>query len=86
MDIVNTIIELLRTKIIPLGVIFRVIFCFIKMIYDEESIGTYKKKIRNTISFGIISQLVFVIVNLLQKYYTFYFSGGGNGGGGGGGW
>lgn len=70
MDTLNEIINLLRTTIIPLGVIFRVIFCFTKMIYDEESQGSYKKKIRNTILFGVITELIFVILDLLQSYYT----------------
>ena len=47
MEILNEIISLLRVMIIPLGVTFRVIFCLTKMIYDEDSQGTYKKKIKN---------------------------------------
>ena len=53
MDTLNEIISLLRIGIIPLGVSFRVIFCLVKMIYDEEAQGSYKRKIRNTIVFGI---------------------------------
>ena len=53
--------------------------------------GTYKKKIKNTIVFGIIAELIFVILALVQNYYGYttlpdHFSGGGSGGGGGGGW
>ena len=54
MEILDEIIDLLRVAIIPLGVVFRVIFCFTKMIYDEDAQGSYKKKIKNTIVFGII--------------------------------
>jgi hypothetical protein len=92
MDTLNEIISLLRVVIIPLGVIFRVIFCLTKMIYDEEAQGSYKRKIRNTIVFGIIAELIFVILDLVQNYYgtgsilPTYFSGGGQGGGGGGSW
>ena len=56
MEILDEIIDLLRVAIIPLGVVFRVIFCFTKMIYDEEAQGSYKKKIRNTIVFGIVTK------------------------------
>ena len=35
MDTLNEIISLLRVVIIPLGTVFRVVFCFTKMIYDE---------------------------------------------------
>ena len=78
MEILDEIISLLRVVIIPLGVTFRVIFCLTKMIYDEDSQGTYKKKIKNTIVFGIIA--------LVQNYYGYttlpdHFSGGGGGGG-----
>ena len=92
MDTLNEIINLLRVVIIPLGVVFRVVFCLTKMIYDEEAQGSYKRKIRNTIVFGIIAELIFVVLALVQNYYgtgdiiPSHFSGGGQGGGGGGGW
>lgn len=92
MDTLNEIITLLRVGIIPLGVLFRVVFCLTKMIYDEDAQASYKKKIKNTIVFGIIAELIFVILNLIQSYYgtgnilPSHFSGGGQGGGGGGGW
>lgn len=70
MDILNEMIEVLRVGIIPIGVIGRVIFCLIKMIYDEEAQGTYKKKISNTIVFGILAELTFVIKDLITKYYS----------------
>ena len=65
----NEIINLLKVVVIPLGVIFRVVFCLTKMIYDEDAQGSYKRKIRNTIVFGIISELIFVILDLVKKYY-----------------
>lgn len=79
------IIRLLRVIIIPLGVTFRVVFCFVKMIYDEDSANAYKKKIWNAVAFLIISELIFVISDLIKAYYSPYYSGGGKGGGGGGG-
>jgi hypothetical protein len=69
MDTLNEIINLLKVVVIPLGVIFRVVFCLTKMIYDEDAQGSYKRKIRNTIVFGIISELIFVILDLVKKYY-----------------
>ena len=83
METLNEIISLLRVVIIPLGTIFRVVFCFTKMIYDEEAQGTYKKKIRNTIAFGILAELVFVIVELVEAYYVYNTGGGGSSGGAG---
>ena len=83
MDTLNEIISLLRVVIIPLGVTFRVVFCLIKMIYDEEAQGSNKRKIRNTIVFGIIAELIFVILALVQGYYGGNVGGGGSSGGAG---
>lgn len=71
METLNEIISLLRVVIIPLGVVFRVVFCLTKMIYDEEAQGSYKKKIKNTIVFGIIAELIFVILALIENYYGY---------------
>ena len=49
MEILDEIIDLLRVAIIPLGVVFRVIFCFTKMIYDEDAQGSYKKRIKKNV-------------------------------------
>lgn len=71
MDTLNEIITLLRVGIIPLGVLFRVVFCLTKMIYDEDAQASYKKKIKNTIVFAIISELIFVILDIIQNYYGY---------------
>ena len=68
----DTLNEIIRIAVIPLGTIFRVVFCFTKMIYDEEAQGSYKKKIRNTIVFGIITELIFVILDIIKSYYGGY--------------
>lgn len=70
MNLINEIISVLRTMIIPAGVVFRVIFCLTKMIYDEEAINSYKKKITNTIVFGIIAEMTLLIVDLIKNYYS----------------
>ena len=69
MQTIDEIISLLRIVIIPLGTIFRVVFCFIKMIYDEDSSNAYKKKIWNSIAFLIISELILVITDMVKFYY-----------------
>lgn len=80
MDIINEIINLLKIAIIPIGVTFRVIFCLTKMIYDEEAQSSYKKKIKNTLVFGIIVELCFVIRDLIVLYYSSSGGGGITGG------
>ncbi|MDO5556670.1 MAG: mercury transporter [Clostridia bacterium] len=69
MDTLNQIILALKVAVIPAGVLFRVVYCFIKMVYDEEASASYKKKIKNTIIFGIMSELCFVIKDLIVSYY-----------------
>ena len=71
-DTLDEIIKLLRVVIIPLGTVFRVVFCFIKMIYDEDSANAYKKKIWNAVAFLIISELILVIADLIKYYYGDY--------------
>ena len=60
MQTLEEIISLLRIVIIPLGTIARVVFCFVKMIYDEDAMNSYKKKIWNTVAFLIIIYILFV--------------------------
>ena len=64
--ILNTI---LRTVIIPAGVILRVVIILIKMMFEEDS-HTYKKKLQNTIIFGIVAELIYVIYDIIRHYYT----------------
>ena len=56
METIDEIVNLLRFIIIPLGTTFRVVFCFVKMIYDEDAANAYKKKIWNVIAFLIVSE------------------------------
>lgn len=74
MQTLDEIITLLRIVIIPLGTVARVVFCFVKMIYDEESMNSYKKKIWNTVAFLIISELIFVVVDIIEFYYGSYLA------------
>lgn len=73
MNTLNEIIKLIRFVAIPFGTTFRVVFCFIKMIYDEEAINAYKKKIINIIVFFIISELIFVISDLVKFYFGEFY-------------
>jgi len=54
--------------IIPSGVILRTIIILIKMMYDEEN-SSYKKKLQNTILFGISAELIYVIYDVIRYYY-----------------
>jgi len=61
----NAILWLIR-----IGAVFRVAFCFFKMIYDEES-SSYKKMMRNTIMFYIIAESIFQIKNIAINYFKY---------------
>lgn len=74
MQTLEEIISLLRIVVIPLGTICRVVFCFIKMIYDEDAMNSYKKKIWNVVVFLIISELIFVVVDIIKFYYGEYIT------------
>jgi hypothetical protein len=69
MDIINRLIQVLRVGIIPAGVTLRVIYCFIKMMYSEDEVVVYKKRIISIIIFGIVAELIFVIKDTMFWYY-----------------
>ena len=56
--------------LIRVGAVFRVIFCLFRMMTAEEEAAQYKKRIRNTIIFYIIAELVFVIKDLAIHYFS----------------
>lgn len=69
MDIINDLINVLRIAIIPAGVLLRVIFCLIKIMYSEDEASIYKKRIKNVILFGIIAEVILSIKNLIEFYF-----------------
>lgn len=74
MQTLDEIINLLRIIVIPLGTIARVVFCFVKMIYDEDAMNSYKKKIWNSVAFCIISELILEVVDIIKFYYGDYIT------------
>jgi len=56
--------------LIHAGAIFRVGFCFIRMMTAEEEAPQFKKRIRNTIMFYVIAELAFVLKALIIRYFT----------------
>ena len=69
MDIINELINVLRIAIIPAGVLLRVIFCLIKIMYSEDETSIYKKRIKNVILFGIIAEVILSIKSLIEVYF-----------------
>ena len=69
MDIINELINVLRIAIIPAGVLLRVVFCLIKIMYSEDEASIYKKRIKNVILFGIIAEVILSIKSLIEFYF-----------------
>lgn len=69
MSTINNLISALRLYIIPAGVILRSIFCLIKIMYEQEEKKVNIRRLINAIVFLIITELVFVIKDVVEKYY-----------------
>lgn len=69
MEILNELINVLRIIIIPAGVVLRVLYCLIKMMYSEEEIIIHKKRIVNIIIFGIAAEVILSIKDMIRSYY-----------------
>lgn len=69
MYIIYEIISILRVCIIPLGVTLRCIYCLIQIIYNEDEKKVNIKRMFNAILFLIVSEVVFVVQDLIEYYY-----------------
>lgn len=69
METLNELINVLQTIIIPAGVVLRVVYCLIKMMYSEDELCIYKKRIVNIIIFGIIAEIIISIKDMIRGYY-----------------
>lgn len=69
MSTLNSLINILRTVIIPSGVVLRMIYCLIKIMYSEDEIAVYRKRMVNVILFGIIAELVLSIKDIIRFYF-----------------
>ena len=70
MEIMYQVISILKVLIIPLGVTLRCIYCLIQIIYNEDERKINTKRLINALLFLIISEVVFVIQDILKYYYT----------------
>ena len=69
MYIIYEIISILRVWIIPLGVTLRCIYCLIQIIYNEDEKKVNIKRMFYDILFLIVSEVVFVVQDLIEYYY-----------------
>jgi hypothetical protein len=68
MDTINEISGFIQILIL-LGVTARIIFCFIRLQSAEEDSGLYKKRLKHALLFLILSQLAFVIKDMMLTYF-----------------
>ena len=69
MALIYELISILRIIIIPLGVTLRCIYCLLQIIYNEDERKINTKRIFNAILFLIVSEVIFVIQDLIEVYY-----------------
>ncbi len=50
------------------GLAMRIVYCCVKLQHEEEEQARYKKRIRNCVIAAVITELVYVIKNLLVSY------------------
>ncbi len=55
--------------LIRMGAIVRTIYCFVKMIANDEEVGVYTKRIKNVIVFYILSESVWQLKDIVIRYF-----------------
>jgi hypothetical protein len=64
-EISKVVIWLIRA-----GAIFRVCYCFFRLIMADEDSSMYKKRLKNTLIFYVIAESAFIVKNLVLSYYS----------------
>ena len=67
METLNNLSRVLQGLMLA-GLAMRVVVCMIKLTHEEEEQARYKKRIRNCIIAAIITQIIFIIKDLLVGY------------------
>ena len=63
-DLSNTIILLVRV-----GAVFRLVYCFIRLISAEEEAAQYRKRAKNTVLFYVLAECIWQIKDIVLYYY-----------------
>jgi hypothetical protein len=64
-DISVAIISLIRV-----GVAFRVIYCFVRLLNAGEEVTQYQKRAKNVVMFYIIAESIWQIKDIVLYYYN----------------
>lgn len=63
-DLSNAIILLVRV-----GAVFRLVYCFIRLISAEEEAAQYRKRAKNTVLFYVLAECIWQIKDIVLYYY-----------------
>ncbi len=55
--------------LIRVGAVLRVVHCFIQIGIDEEQSASYKKRMKNTVTFYILAESIWQVKDLIMGYY-----------------
>lgn len=69
MESINQLSYVLQYAILG-GLGARIVYICIRLTHEDEEAARYKKRLRNTVIFAIISQLPFVIKDIIFSYFT----------------
>jgi hypothetical protein len=67
--VVDNISSAVQTLIFA-GIIFRAVFCAVKIMTSDEEAAQYKRRMRNAVVFGILAVLAFSLKNLMLTYFV----------------
>lgn len=63
-------VSLVVQTLIAAGIVFRVIFCAVKIMTSDDEVAQYKRRMRNAVVFGILSVVAFSLKNLMLRYFA----------------
>ena len=56
-------------RVIRIGTVTRITYCFVKMIGNEDEANVYKKRLKNAIKFYIVAELVWELKDIVIYYF-----------------
>ncbi len=69
MESINQLSYVLQYAIL-IGLGARIVYICTRLTHEDEEVARYKKRLKNTLIFAIISQLPFVIKDIIFSYFT----------------
>ncbi|MCM1991346.1 mercury transporter [Oceanirhabdus seepicola] len=64
-EMANAFVMLIRV-----GVVLRVVYCFIRMGVSEDESAMFKKRLKNSVMFYVLAESIWGIKDLVLGYYS----------------